>query len=516
MPKLARMGETPAVRSPVKTTGEITTTYEGGIGHVRDAKSELFLLAASNLVGEQTFYEGSSERDVRYRGLVRQVVGEDPEWVGKLAHYLRDDLRMRAASIVMAAEYVAAGGPHGRAVVDSVLLRPDEPGELLGYWFGTYGRKIPAAIKRGIADAVGRLYTEHNALKYDGQGQPFRFGDVIELTHPKPADDYRALLYKILLDRAHKRGEPVPTRLSAMSIDDALWSVEPENRKLNLMRATEVMSWERFSSWIGRPINAAEWKALVPKMGLMAIVRNLRNMDEAGVDPETVSMVEVKLRNREDVMRSRQLPFRFYTAWREVQTLRWGSGLEAALTESLQNVPELKGRTLILVDKSGSMEDPFSRRSSVKWSEIASVFGTALALRSEEPELYAYDNREYPIPVQHGASLLRTLERFPIAGGGTQTLQVLARTWSGQDRIVIVTDEQAFPTADYGWGFNESAAKSVADIPVPIYTFNVVGYKAGHLPSGEGNRHTFGGLSDAAFTLLGILDSRRDGGWPWE
>ena len=45
------------VAAPVRTLPHPTLTHEGGLAHVRDAESELFLLAATNMVGEDTFYE---------------------------------------------------------------------------------------------------------------------------------------------------------------------------------------------------------------------------------------------------------------------------------------------------------------------------------------------------------------------------------------------------------------------------------------------------------------------------
>jgi len=38
----------------------------------------------------------------------------------------------------------------------------------------------------------------------------------------------------------------------------------------------------------------------------------------------------------------------------------------------------------------------------------------------------------------------------------------------------------------------------------------------GHGKSGSKNRHTFGGLSDASFRLVPMLERGRDSGWPWE
>src|SRR5205814_5532085 len=115
----------------------------------------------------------------------------------------RASMLMRTATIVMAAEYVAAGGANGRAVIAGALQRADEPAEMLGYWLTMHGRNIPMPVKRGVADAVVRLYTERAALRYDGRSRHIRMADVIELTHPAPRDAGQSALFRWLLDRRH-------------------------------------------------------------------------------------------------------------------------------------------------------------------------------------------------------------------------------------------------------------------------------------------------------------------------
>jgi hypothetical protein len=103
--------------------------------------------------------------------------------------WLRDEGNMRTAPVVLAAEAIKArlgaglaGG--NRQLVGSVLRRGDEPGEMMAYWTSTYGRAVPQPVKRGIADAVARLYDERAFLRYDSTARGFRFGDVIDLVHP--------------------------------------------------------------------------------------------------------------------------------------------------------------------------------------------------------------------------------------------------------------------------------------------------------------------------------------------
>src|SRR5262249_18598012 len=161
------------------------------------------------------------------------------------------------------------------------------------------------------------------------------------------------------------------------------------------------------------------------------------------------------------------------------------------------------GRTLILVDVSGSMNLAWSSRSAVRWWQVAALFGSALARRAEKADVFAYSNKARRIRGGPSTSVLRAIPQFmggPGAGCRTQTMDVLGEKFARHDRVVILTDEQAF-----------GSRVDTGRIPVPIYTFNVVGYRAGHLPAGQRGRYTFGGLTDAAFTMLPVLEGLKDG-----
>jgi hypothetical protein len=514
----------PRVRAPITTTGVTGTTHEGGVGYGRDAKSELFLLAVANMVGEDTFYESGQNRDDRYANLIHAVTAEDPAWVARFVPYLRNDMRMRSAAVVMAAEYVAAGGPNGRPVIAAALQRPDEPAEMIGYWMSRHGRAMPKPVKRGIADAARRLFNERAALKYDGTDRTIRMGDVIELAHVKPGASWQDDLFKYLLDIRHKRENPRGLESLAMIVNNHTLreTLAKTDGKLSpdaLATAMKAagMTWESLSSY--GAMDAARWEAVIPSMGQMALVRNLRNFDEVGIGPEAFRIVRDKLEDETEVVRSRQLPIRYFTAWNEVRSLRWGPSLEVAIGHSLRNVPALSGRTLILIDVSGSMQDRTSARTHVQRWQLASVFGMALALRAEKPDLGVFSNGTTMLNVPRGGSLLRGVEQVgPMVGGGTETIQAILDRFDGHDRVIVLTDEQAFPQYQArrysGYDVNGSPVDALKAIPL-IYTFNVAGYERGHLPSGTDGRFTFGGLSDAAFTMLPLLEAARNADWPF-
>ncbi|MFF6847170.1 MULTISPECIES: TROVE domain-containing protein [Streptomyces] len=530
MARFNQRGARPAASSVVTTTGERTPTHEGGSGYLRDAKSELFLLAVANFVGTDTFYESGGQRDDRYTQLIRQLAVFDPAWAAGLLGWLRGDGNTRTAALVGAAEFTKArldaGMPgHSRQVIDSVLQRADEPGEMLGYWTSKYGRKLPKPVKRGIADAVQRLYNERSLLKYDTDSKGYRFGDVLNLVHASPADDkpWQGDLFKHALDRRHGRDEAIPARLSTLLAREQLMTTPVDQRRQVLAEHNDLlqragMTWEALAGWLQGPMDKAAWEAVIPSMGYMALLRNLRNFDEAGVSDEVAETVARKLADPERVARSRQLPMRFYSAYNAAPSLRWGYALDKALTESLSNVPHLDGRTLVLVDTSGSMNSGFSRDGTLMRWDAAVVFGLALALRCQTADVvsfsasWGYKPATKAFDLRRGASLLREVERWKnggwFLGGGTDTAGALRKHFRGHDRVIIVTDEQAAYSGD---DVTEAIPKQV-----PMYTWNLAGYRAGHAPSGSGNRHTFGGLTDAAFRMIPLLEAGRDAHWPWK
>jgi hypothetical protein len=512
MSKFNQAGTRAAVRSPVAAEPVPSgVTHEAAPGFARDPRSELFLLAVSHM-GDGSFYESQPERDRRFCALVHQVAATDPEWMARFVPWLRDEANMRTASVVAAAEaakaLLAGGKPGGRQVIASALRRADEPGELLAYWRSRHGKVIPKPVKRGLADAIAKLYDEYALLKYDTASHGFRFGDVIDLCHPDAAEPWRGDLCEHALDRRHGRDNPVPESLRMIRANAALRSRAAEDPEALLdagaLKAAG-MTWEDALSLAGKSVGKRDlWTALIPSMGYMALLRNLRNLDEAGVADDVAQQVAARIADPGQVARSRQFPFRFLSAYRAVPSLRWAWPLEQALSHSLVNVPALKGRTLVLVDRSGSMFDRVSEKSGLNRADTAALFGTALALRSEYADLVEFGTTSQPVRLAKGESVLKAIGRFGNLGG-TYTAEAIRRHYRDgfHSRIVIVTDEQAAGVAPL----------SLVPERVPVYTWNLAGYQYGHGPSGMGTRHAFGGLTDSAFRLIPMLEAGRDARW---
>ncbi|BFO20485.1 hypothetical protein SHKM778_68730 [Streptomyces sp. KM77-8] len=153
----------------------------------------------------------------------------------------------------------ATGGQY-RQVVDSVLRRPDEPGELLAYWTARYGRAIPKPVKRGVADAVRRLYGGRALLKYDTASKGYRFGDILNLVHaaPDPDKPWQGELFRYALDRRHNPDTAVPPasnhvltahrELMALPVGERRAVVTAPDGAERL--AAAGLTWEALAGWL--------------------------------------------------------------------------------------------------------------------------------------------------------------------------------------------------------------------------------------------------------------------------
>lgn len=511
-------GSTIVQRHGLLTTTTSTSTHEGGIAYSLDAKSELFTLAVTSMVAESTFYEAAKDRDERLRGLIAAVLVEDPDWLQRFIPYLRQTMNMRSAPVVLACEAARAArslkvdGFNIRRAVASACLRPDEPAEVLGYWLQKFGRPLPVPVKRGLADAAVRLYSQKAALKYDGNGG-IRMGDVVALCHPKPQSAEQDALFRALIGRRLKHSDPIPSNLTTLQADASLHALPIEKRRELLTEPERLadagLTWERLSGWLQGPMDAEAWGAIIPSMGAMALTRNLRNFDDAGISHEAFEVVARRLSDAAEIRRSRQFPYRFWTAYREIGTTRWAPVLEAALRHSVTNLPRLRGRTLVLVDVSGSMTDKVSNRSSVSRWEVGAVFAGAMVQACDEVTLVPFATHSARTVLAKTTDILnvaKSLAEVQASGQlnhGTNIWQSVRAHYAGHDRVCIFTDMQAHDDPE------------VRDVPL-IYAFDLAGYGRTGLSCGPG-RYQFAGFTDAVFEMMPLLESRdpRADAWPF-
>lgn len=513
---------------PARVPLERTQTFEGAPAVKFKPEHELVLTAAVTYAGEDTFYESAKNRTDRLVSLVHEVAGKTNVDFPTLVSDLRSKYNIRSAAALVAAEYAryvyenvkpnsrdTRAYVAARRVVDSACFRADEPAEFVAYWQGKFGTQeggphtkahLPKYVKRGLADACVRLYNQRSAVKWDSNTRSIRMGDVINLVHPKPADNTQAELFKFLLDqRHHKDGWDLlqAPPLSHLQVHHEVATIPQDSRRDFLReRGAGALShagftWERLSSWLPGGMDAEAWEWAIPQMGVMALLRNLRNFDQAGISEASVDYVIDKITSAKDVQASRIFPYRAYSAYAQAPSDNWKRALNKTVDLASASVPQLD-RTLCLIDMSGSMQGTVSNRSVISRVELAALQALSVAKRSDSVDVVLYGVESLELSRVNGnwrsESVLNVVNKIArsigIVGHATFGHSAINKHFNAyrHDRVIMYTDDQQHDDA--------SLSRHVPE----IITFNLGGYNA-HTTWGPG-RYTIAGFSDQVFATL--------------
>ncbi len=332
-----------------------TVNRSGHAAYSMADKERLVTAVLTTMFGEPKHY-GSTDSDIVR--LATRCAGADPEFLCKLACYARNEGNLRSVSHVLTAVIAREAGACTRAAIRNVVLRPDDITEIMSCYAAMYGKPFPNAMKREIASVIQK-FDEYQLAKYNGGSKALKLRDVLRITHPTPKNDETAALLRKVLD-------------------DTLET---------------PYTWETELSTRG---NTKEvWEELIDsgKVGYMALLRNLRNIAKSGADMTPVLEI---LSDPQQVRKSRQLPFRYYSAYRTLQaehllTPAIHKALDAAITHAIENIPRLPGRTLIAVDNSGSMRGLISGKSDVSCNDIATLLGVMATRICEDATVCYFD-----------------------------------------------------------------------------------------------------------------------------
>lgn len=375
-------------------------THEGAPAKRITPLQELRRTVMSCLLWENTFYESGVDIADRLEALVAKVAKNKAEDVAAIAMDARNEYRLRHAPLLLACALTK--NAQGRLVGDTVynvIQRADELTEILAiYW--RHGRQpLSAQMKQGLA----RAWTKFNAYqlaKYNRNGA-VKLRDSLFMCHAKPKDKAQEAVWKSLVDGT---------------------LVSPDTWEVNLSAGKD---------------KRATFERLLKekKLGYLALLRNLRNMREAGVKE---SLVFKAL--KEGAKNSKALPFRFVAAANAVP--KWEREIDNAMQIALRGMETLPGKTIVLVDVSGSMTWSLSAKSDLNRIDAAGALAALVAGIAEDYEVYAFDTSVYEMPSRKGMALIDSIKRK--GGGGTYLGKAVARmNQLHYDRLIVITDEQS-------------------------------------------------------------------------
>ena len=374
------------------------TTHEGAPARRLTPLETLRRSVLACLLWEDAFYEDGEQIGERIARLAGEVKPED---VAALAIEAREQMKLRHAPLWLARGLAKRRSPLVGTTLERVIQRPDELAEFLALYWAGGKQPISAAAKRGLAAAFTK-FDAYQLAKYDRRGMAIKLRDVMFLVHPKPKDAAQAATWKDLADGTLDAPDTWEVALSAGDDPRDTWT------RLLVQR----------------------------KLGALALLRNLRNMHEAGVALDQIRMA------LETVNVRRVLPFRFIAAARYAPDLE--AELERAMFRAAAELPKLPGRTALVVDHSGSMTGaPVSRRSELDRFDAARALAMLAREQCEDVVIIVFGSSAKLVSGElRGFALARALARGPGGGTNTEKAKGLADR-EGYDRIIIITDEQS-------------------------------------------------------------------------
>jgi 60 kDa SS-A/Ro ribonucleoprotein len=372
-------------------------THEGAPAKRISEEQALRRSVLACLLWESQFYEDGVEIAGRIRELVPKV---EAAKVAALAVEAREAMKLRHAPLYLVRE-MARHATHRALVSETlarVIQRADELAEFVAIYWGEGRAPLSGQVKKGLAAAFPK-FDEYALAKYDRAGA-VKLRDVLFLCHARPRDAAQAEVWKRLI-----AGE-----------------------------LTTPDTWEVALSAGGD--KRASWERLLAerKLGALALLRNLRNMKDAGVSEDLV------LGGLAAMKTERVLPFRFLAAARYAP--QWEEVLEQTMFRSVESRAKLAGRTVLLVDVSGSMTAALSGRSEMLRTDAA--YGLAVLLReiAEEVSVYTFSDTLKRVPARRGFALRDALDQSQ-PHSGTQLGAALEKLDERYERLIVITDEQS-------------------------------------------------------------------------
>ncbi len=427
------------MKTNVKAPKLVKRTHGGAVASNVGPEEQLRRSVMACMLWEDSFYESGDKIAKRIASLIKLV---DPQKVANMAIDARTNQKLRHVPLLIAREMARLPNHKGLVsnLLPEIIQRADELAEFLAIYWKDGKCPISAQVKKGLAKAFGN-FNEYNLAKYNRDGA-VKLRDAMFLCHPKPAD----VGPTTIKHRTYKDGHAK----HLLRHTDSLYA------KLAEGTLATPDTWEVALSDGADKFETFTRMMQEGKLGALAFLRNLRNMEQSGVDKALV----IDYSKRVDL--GRVLPFRFIAAYRSVPN--WQNMIEDMMLRCLQTIPKLPGKTVLIVDSSGSMHGrKISAKSDLSRLDAAGALAILVKEIAENPVIYATAGSDtlrrhatMQVPARRGFELSRLFSelqlRDKIGQGGIFLKQVMDYVYDQEhtaDRVIVITDEQDTSGSNY-------------------------------------------------------------------
>lgn len=482
---------------------KVVTNYEGAKAYRMMPEYELYSAVVTTGLNN-SFYEKGNNRLERIQSLIKKC---NPEFVAKLAIYARNTMYMRSVPLVLSVELAKETSGHSivSKTVNGVVQRADEIAELLAYYQLANKRtgvkklnRLSKQIQKGLMQSFNK-FDEYQFAKYNTAAE-VKLKDALFLVHPKAKDENQQTIFNKIATDTLTTPYTWETELSALG------QIKFENEKARQIAFTQ------------------KWEALIDskKLGYMALLRNLRNILEANVSANHVQAVCNYLANAEAVAKSKQLPFRFLAAYREVKAIKSKytsnilDALEDAVMQSAANIKGFDWSTSVVIacDVSGSMQKNISPKSKIMLYDIGLMLGMLMQSKCKNVISGMFGDKWKIINMPKKSVLSNVNEYYKREGevgystNGYLVIEDLINRKEIADKIMLFTDVQLWNSNGTLHSFEKSWNNYKKIAPnAKLYLFDLAGLGNTPIELKDNDVYLIAGWSDKIFDVLAALEN---------
>ena len=364
------------------------------------------------LLWEDNFYEDGKTNAENIKNLIPQ--GE-PQKVFDIAVEARTKQKLRHVPLLIAREMARLDTHKGLVgtLLPQIIKRADELTEFMAIYWKDGRQPLSKQVKVGLAKAF-QNFDEYQLAKYN-RGENIKLRDVMFLVHPHP--EQKADLFKRLADNKLQTPDTWEVALSTGKDKKETWA---------------------------RLINEG-------KLGALAFMRNLRNMEQVGVDHSVIQ------KGFETINPRWLLPLNYFAAAEHAPN--WEREIESLMLRGFTQAPKLPGYTIFVVDVSGSMIGEISFKSKFDRLDAAAAMALIASESCEHISVYVTAGNDrtrvhqtVKVKPRRGFALCDEIKqykytgRLSLGGGGIFTRQCLEYIKEHEtqtpDRIIVFSDSQ--------------------------------------------------------------------------
>jgi len=484
---------------------QVTTNHEGAKAYIMSPEMELYTAVVTTGLND-SFYEAGNSRLERIKALIEKC---NPEFVARLAVYARTQMNLRSIPMVLSVELArkTSGNSIVSKTVNRVVLRADEITEMLAYYQIANERtqtkklnKLSKQIQKGLVASFNN-FDEYQFAKYNRNAE-VKLKDALFLVHPKAKDADQQLIFNKIASDSLATPYTWETELSALG----------KNRFEN--ESTRALAFTK------------KWEEMIEskKIGYMALLRNLRNILEANVSGNHIEMICSYLSNEKAVLSSKQLPFRFLSAYREIKMMKskYASAILDALEDAVMcSAKNIKGfgintSVVIACDVSGSMQHAISPKSSIFLYDIGLMLAMLLQSQCKNVVSGMFGDTWKIINMPKRNVLANVQEYYRREGevgystNGHLVIENLIKKKEVVDKVMLFTDTQMWNSNHTSHSFAKSWTNYKKIAPdAKLYLFDLSGYGKLPIDIQKNDVYLLAGWSDKIFDILSAMEDTK-------